>query len=493
MAMTGFWKDLDFGARMHCKTPAATTAVVVTLAFGIAANVLAFSLLNSLFIRPLPVREPERLVRIYTSYPGGPRHFTVSYPDYADMRELDRIFAGVLVEEPVPMNLGAADAHERVWGERVSPGYFPLLGVRPAHGRFFAPEEDSVAGVDPVVVISYGLWQRRFEGSLHVPGETLIVNAQRYKIIGVAPAGFQGLNLGLFPDLWLPVIPDGDILYNREARGYFAMGRLRPGVSLDETRAALELLARQLEESYPESNEGLRFTVLSESEGRLHPLVRGDVLGFSGVLMVVAALVLCLACANVAAVQLVRALSRRKEVALRLALGAARGRIIRQLLTEGASLSLLAGGLGVGLAWTATNVLSTVPLPTARGAPIAFDLGLDGRVLGVSLLLAVSTGILSGLTPALARSYRGPRDRRPIALPSGLGRAREPGHPNTGAAPLPVDSALGRRQGVRGRPTCRHSTTQADRADRVVPRRGEAIGGRSAGRLQDGAGYRSTA
>jgi predicted permease len=399
------WKDLAYGVRTQLRTPAATAAVVLTLALGVAASTVAFSLLNSFAIRPLPVREPERLVRLYTSYVDGPRHFTVSYPDFLDMRDLDDVFGAVLAEEPVPMNLGVARTQERVWGERVSPGYFSVLGLRPAHGRFFAPEEEGGPGGEPVVVIGYGLWQRRFGGSRHVLGETLLLNAHVYRIVGVAPQGFQGINLGLFPDLWLPALREsGTAPPGREARGYFAMGRLKPGVTVDQSRVALEVLARQLERSYPATNQGVRFTVLPESAGRIHPLVRGGVLGFSGVLLAVAGLLLLLACANVAAVQLARGLSRRREVALRLALGAARVRIIRQLLTEGACLSFLAGGLGVLLAWVVTSVLSAVPLPTARGAPLVFDVGLDARVLCFSLLLAVSTGVLFGLAPALQAS-----------------------------------------------------------------------------------------
>jgi predicted permease len=402
--MPDLWKDLAYGVRTQLKTPAATAAVVVTLAFGIAASTVAFSLLNSFFIRPLPVREPERLVRIYTDYPDGPRHFTVSYPDYLDMRELDEVFEGVCAEEPVPLSLGDAGAYERVWGERVSPGYFSLLGVRPAHGRFFAADEDGVPGGAPLAVIGHGLWLRRFGESRHVLGQTLLLNARSYVIIGVAPEGFQGTNLGLFPDVWLPVLPESETLGSREARGHFVMGRLKPDVTLEASRAALELLARRLAGSYPASNQGLRFGVLSEADGRIHPQARRGILGFSGVLLVVALLVLLLACANVAAVQLARTLSRQKEVALRLALGASRGRVVRQLLTEGAFLSLLAGGLGVALAWLVTGVLSAVPLPTARGAPLAFNLGLDARVLGFSVLVAASTAVLFGLTPALQAS-----------------------------------------------------------------------------------------
>jgi predicted permease len=402
--VTGFWRDVAFGARARGRSKAATAAVVMTLALGIAATTVAFSVLNSFLIRPLPVRDPQRLVRVYTSYAAGPRHFTVSYPDYEDMRGLDRVFEGVLVEEPVPVALAADGSHERVWTERVSPGYFALLGLRPAHGRFFAPEEENASGGEALAVIGHGLWQRRFGGSLRVLGETLVLDGQPFPIIGVAPPGFHGINIGVFPDVWLPAMRTSDGLRSRAARGSFAMARLRSGVGVAEAAAALDVLARRLETAYPESNTGIRFTTLPESEGRVHPLVRGGVLAFSSVLLAVATLVLLLACANAAGVELARALERRKEIAVRLAMGASRGRVVRQLFAEAAALSVLAGATGVALAWVVTRALRAIPLPTARGAPLAFEVGLDGRVLGVSILAAVTTGILCGLTPALEAS-----------------------------------------------------------------------------------------
>ncbi len=406
--LQGIWNDLAFGARTQLKSPGVTAVAVLTVAFGIGANSFVFSWVNSLLLRPLPVEEPERLVRIYSEYASGPQYFTVSYPDYVDIREAQTVFSAVLVDRPVPVSLRAGGRNERVWGYLVSANYFSMLGVEPALGRFFNAEEGRTPGAHPVAMLSYGLWQRWFGGSRSVLGETLILNGRHFVVIGIAPENFHGVNLGLLPDLWLPVmmegqlVPGGDTLDKRGNRGYFVMGRLQPGVTVEKARRALELLARQLQDSYPNTNEGIRFVALPEAEGRIHPMVRGGFLGFSGVLVVVAILVLLLACANVAGILLIRAEARRKEIGLRMAVGGSRGRVVRQLLTEGAFLSLLAGGLGLALTWVAITVLLSIELPT--DVPIFIDLRLDRPLLGFCFVVALLTGILFGLAPALQAS-----------------------------------------------------------------------------------------
>jgi predicted permease len=399
--VSSFWKDLVFGVRTQLQTPAATVAVVLTLAVGIAANTLAFSLLNSFFLRPLPFRQPEQLVRIYSSSPGGMQYFTVSYGDYADMRALTRVFAGVALEEPVPLTLGVAGTYERVWGERVSHEYLCVLGVTPVAGRFFA-EADTQPGAPPVAVVGHGLWRRAFAGR-DVIGESLVLDGQRHTIVGVAPQRFHGANLGLFPDVWLPVVRDPATVAARGGGRFFVVARLQPGMTVADARAALDLLARRLEKTQP-TNRGVRFTALPESHGRVHPMVRRGLLDFSSAFMAVAILVLVLACTNVAAILLARAVSRRREIAVRLALGATRGRIVRQLLIESASVSAVAGGIGIALAWAVIDVLSALPLPTARGAPIGFDLGIDAPVLGFNVLVTACSAMLFGLAPALTAS-----------------------------------------------------------------------------------------
>jgi putative ABC transport system permease protein len=397
--MRDLWKDLTLASRMLLKTPAVTVAVIVTLAVGIAANSVAFALMNSFFIRPLPIQEPEQLVRIYSSFASGFQHFTVSYPDYADIQQLTTVFSGVMVDEPAAVSLGVYGANERLWGSSVSGNYFSVLGVKPAHGRFFSPEEASRSAGSPVVILSYGLWQRRFNGSREVLGHTVTLNGEPCTVIGIVPKDFHGIHLGLRPELWLPIVMTGR---DRGARQYFATARLRPGVSGNQARASLDMLERQLQETYPDTNKGIRFRMLPESEGRVHPMARGDLLGFSGLLIVVAALMLVVACANVAGILLVRAMSRRKEIGTRLALGATRGRIIRQFLTESTLLSVLSGGVGLTLAWVVTRVMGAIHFPTR--VPIYFDVGLDDRVLAFSFAVTVLAGVLFGLSPALEAS-----------------------------------------------------------------------------------------
>jgi predicted permease len=408
-ALEQIGQDFIFGARAQLKTPAVTAAIVVALALGIAGTSASFSLVNGFFLRPPAVVNPAELVRIYPRFASGLVGFTMSYPDYADIRDLTDVFSSALVEEPLPIIVGVSGAYERVWGELVSAGYFQALGVAPAEGRFLDAREDSIPGGEPVAVLGHRWWQRRFGGSRSVLGQTLVVNGHPIKIIGVAPENFHGMILGFQPDVWLPAMIEGalragDTLHARGARSVFTIGRLRSGIRINEANAALDVLAGRLQQLYPDSNRGLRFTAFSESEGRVPPMFRSGVLGASGALIAVAGLVLLLACANVAGILLVRAASRRREIGVRLALGATRGRIVRQLMTESASLSLSAGTLGLVLAWATASVLSAAHVPIARGASLAIDFGLDARVIGFSVLVTVLTAVFFGLTPGLEAS-----------------------------------------------------------------------------------------
>lgn len=391
--MTGLGSDLRYTLRILRRNPAFVATASLVLAFGIGASAIAFSFVNSVLLRPLPVREPERLVRLYTSYVGGPQYFTLGPSDYLQASRLDRVFSGVLADEPAPMHFRAGGRSERIWAYNVSGNYFSVLGLEPALGRFFLPEEAEFPDRHSVVVLSHGFWQRRFGADSRVLGTTVALGGRPFTVIGVAPPGFHGVNVGLRPELWVPV---------REARGCFVMGRLRPGVTVEQARAAMQVLGRQLQESDPEAKRGVTFSVLPEAEGGVHPMARGAFVGFGVALATAVALVLLLACANVAGLLLARAAGRRLEVGVRLAVGASRLRIVRQLLIESALLWLLAGALGTGLAAAAIRALGAMELPTDR--PLFVDVELDVRVLGFVIGATALTGLVFGLVPGLAAS-----------------------------------------------------------------------------------------
>jgi predicted permease len=398
--------DVAFGVRQQLKTPANSLIIIVTLALGIAATSISFSLVNGFFIRPLPILHPERLVRLYNTYTNGFQYFTVSYPDFEDMRALRDVFSDAVVEEPAAFSLGAAGAIERIWGEFVSERYFAVLGVTPRIGRFFTGEEQLD---ENAIVLSDGLWKRRFGARFDVVDAPVAINGRRFRVTGVAPEGFGGTTLGFAADLWLPIVArdtwwPADSRHNRGVRGLFALARLQPEITMPQARAALDALAQRLQRDYPTSNTGVRFTALPESEGRVFPLFRSAVLGASTTVLVVALLVLLLACANVAGVLMVRGASRRAEIGVRLALGASRARIVAQLLTEAALLAMSAGALGILVAWQATRFLSAIRVTISRGAPVGVDVALDATVLTVSALVVMATALVFGLGPAIDAS-----------------------------------------------------------------------------------------
>ncbi len=395
--MAGLGNDLRYALRILVRNPAFAVTAALVLAFGIGASSVVFSFVNSVLLRPLPVQEPRRLVRIYTTYANGPRFFTVSPADYLHVCGLRQIFSGVLADEPAPMHLRAGGRSERIWVYNVSGNYFTVLGLTPALGRFFLPEEGEAPDGHPVVVVSHGFWKRRFGGDPGVLGTTVALSGRPFTVIGVAPTGFHGVNVGLRPELWVPVR-----LEDRGGRGHFVIGRLQPGVTIEQARAALSALGRQLQESEPAAHRGITFTVLPEVEGGVHPLVRDAFVGFGAALTTAVALVLLLACTNVAALLLARAAGRRKEVGVRLAVGASRYRIVRQLLIESGLLWLVAGVLGTCLAVAAVKALVAVELPLDR--PLFVDVGVDVRVLAFSIGATALTGIVFGLVPALAAS-----------------------------------------------------------------------------------------
>jgi macrolide transport system ATP-binding/permease protein len=402
--------DLRYAFRRLRSAPGFTLAAALTLGLGIGANTTVFSLVNAVLLRPpAQVQEPERLVSLYTSDFSGPPYGGSSYPDFEAIREERSVFESVALYEPQMARVGEGDVQQRVAAELVSDGYFRTLGVRLQHGRDFTVEETR-AGGPPAAIVSDALWRARFDADPRAVGTVIRVNGQSFTIVGIAPAGFAGGMRGMRVDLWASYAHGGrfgqsaEEMTQRTSRGAMVVARLRSGVSLESARARMTLLAGQLHAAFPDAwtdvnRRGRRLTVLPESETRVPPFARGPVLGFLGLLLGTVGLVLLICCANVASLLLARASGRTREIAIRLALGASRRRLVRQLLTESVLLALLGALLGVALAIWATRAISTYQPPVS--VPILLDVSIDRAVLIFTTLAALGTGILFGLVPAL--------------------------------------------------------------------------------------------
>ncbi|HEV2864455.1 MAG TPA: ABC transporter permease [Pyrinomonadaceae bacterium] len=425
--MKTLWQDLRFGARALWKSPGFTLVAAVSLAVGIGANATIFSLVNAALLRPLPrVRDEARLADVNRSTPDGDRFGMVSYPDYLYLREHNEVFEGLAAHTLAPMSVGAQGAAERVHGLLVSGNYFDVLGVVPAAGRFFLPEEDRApAGAAPVAVLSHRLWRERFGGG-DVLGREVVVNGHPFSVVGVAPEGFKAPYIYFSPDVFVPLsmqaqaMPGSDIMAQRGAGWLGLRGRLKPGVTLERAEASLNVLAKQLQAEFPEEEREQGVAV--HPAGHVPGEVRPQVVGFMATLTAVVGLVLLVACANVAGMFLARAARRRREFAVRAAMGATRWRVARQLLTESVLLFAVGGAFGVLLAVWMNDVL--MAFKPSGSLAVDFRLDVDWRVLAFTLGVSLLTGVLFGLAPALQASKTDLVTALKDAAPAG-GRARQ--------------------------------------------------------------------
>jgi predicted permease len=402
------WRDLLFAARMLGKNPGSTAAVVIALALGIGLNTTVFSFVNALLLRPpTGVKAPEQLREIWIHNPrdsGAQGYLPLTYPDYLYYRDHNQSFEGILAYDGDPHLViwNRSGEGQTVLGQLVSGNFFSLLAVNAVLGRTISAEDDQPANPQPVIVLGYGFWRRHLGSDSTFLGKTLMLNGVNYSVIGVAPPGFTGLLVGLEPDFWAPtamveqITRDKGRLSNWHSHSLIAIGRLKPEASTVAARAEVGVLEHQIETDHPDLKRNLDATVFPAT---LIPApYRVYVTAFTGLLMAVFGFVLLIACANVASFLLARATGRTREMAVRSALGAGRGRLIQQMLVESTLLSSFAGLLGLILAyWTAPLLLALKP----ASLPITLSLPIDWRVLVFTLIVSLISGVAFGLTPAL--------------------------------------------------------------------------------------------
>ena len=409
--------DVRYALKWLLRSPGFAAVAVLSLGVGIGFNSALFSIVDALLFRPLPVERPDRLVDVYTKGGDGDTYATNSYPDFLDFRAKNTVFTDMLGYSPSIAAVKAGDRSRMALGEVVTGNYFQVLGVTAAIGRTLLPDDDRT-GAARATVISYRLWRRDFAGDPSVLGRTLLIHGQPYTIVGVAPERFTGMVPMLQPELWTAVAWVEDIepagiqdavpsptgttrLDRRGQRWLFAKGRLRDGETGARAQANLTLLMNQLAAEYPKTND--KRPVMTATNVRVHPQADRALRIVAGGLMVAIALVLVIACANVTNMLLARASGRRREIGIRLAIGASRARLVRQLLTESLVLAALGAATGVALAAIALRLIGALPLPIP--IPVALALGIDARVLAFTIAIATAAGLFAGLAPA-TRSTR---------------------------------------------------------------------------------------
>jgi predicted permease len=416
------FRDFKYALRTMRRSPGFAAVAALTLALGIGANTAIFTLLDQVLLRLLPVKDPQRLVlltergRHYGNNWGGN---AISYPMYRDFQDHNEVFSGMFCRFPIPVSLTVNGSAERTNAELVSGTYFSVLGVGTVIGRSFTPEDDKVPNGHPLVMLTYAYWKQRFGGDPQMVGKTVLVNNHQMTIIGVAQAGFDGVELGYSTKIFIPVMMEEQViigpmkmLTDRRSRWVNAFGRLKPGVVMERAKTSLQpfmhsMLEMEVKEaafkdaSAYDRQEFLKcwIDVLPGSQGRAY--FRRELSTPLWVLMATTGMVLLIACANIANLLLARATGRQKEVAVRLAMGATRGRIVTQLLIETLSLSAIGGILGLALAFWGDRTLMTLYLPSSDSNSIGISAAPDWRILLFTLGVTVATGVIFGLAPAL--------------------------------------------------------------------------------------------
>jgi len=407
--------DIRYTVRWLVRSPGFALVAIASLAVGIGLNTTLFTVVDAVLFRPLPVDRPSQLVDVYTTGRSGERYVTSSYPDYLDLRDRNEVFSGMLAYSLALDAINLADRSRLALGEVVTGNYFELLGIHAQIGRTLLPDDDRKRA-PRTAVIAYKMWARDYGSNPEVVGQSLRMHGQLYTIVGVAPRAFTGTFPIVSTELWTPMAyvdetsPGGMIdtvasptgtgpLDRRGYRWLFVKGRLKDGQTVSSASANLQVVMQQLAGSYPQTNDDRRASLIRTSDVRIHPTADKALLPIAVGLMIVVGLVLLIACANVASMLLARASGRRKEIGIRLAIGAGRGRLVRQLLTESTVLALLGAAAGTALAWMLTQMAMSIHLPIP--IPLSFALQLDGRVLAFTIVVSTLAGVVAGLAPAL--------------------------------------------------------------------------------------------
>jgi macrolide transport system ATP-binding/permease protein len=408
--MGSLMQDIQYGMRTLRKNPGFTAVAILTLALGIGANTAIFSLVDAFLLRPLPVKDPQQVTTLAYQLKGGQPITSFSVPDYRDIREqTGNVFSGLITHQISLDGLSVNGKADRIVTSYVEGDFFSTLGIKPAVGRFILQSEEGTAAAS-VLVLGHSYWMTRFGGDPGIVGKKVTINGHPMTVIGVAPEGFHGLfplgEIQGYLPLGLATIAGNpsDFTTNRGFRNSFVYGRLRPGVSMKQAQASLDVVAQRLAEANPKTDKDLSLQVYPELRSRPNPDPKNTIVVISTLFLGLSALVLLLACVNVGNILLVRATVREREMAIRAALGAARTRLIRQLLTESVLLAVCGGVAGIALGYWGSSSLAHISLGT--DLPVRLDFGFDWRVFGFAFGAALLTGIIVGIVPAI-RASRG--------------------------------------------------------------------------------------